>query len=337
MNLIPLFLLFFSIFDYQTYTKWLDLEKKTDEFILEIKQLHIADYQDAFNPSIIRYQERLLLIFRIRDPILLTTNQMGAVWLDEEFNINSHVFPLIFNHGDAGSMAQDPRLITLGDNLYIIYNDTLGSFQKHIRRMFVAKLEFNGDAFLVQNPQMLTSFENEKRGRHEKNWTPFTYHGKLFLTYSINPHRIYKPILNKNRCLSIASTETLTDWSFGELRGGSQAFLVGNEYLSFFHSSIDIETLQSNGKKMTHYFMGAYAFEKDPPFKITKISKKPIIGKNFYNGKNHKTWKPLRVVFPGGYVFDQKHIWLTYGRQDHEIWIVKMDKIKLLQSLKKVN
>lgn len=84
---------------------------------------------------------------------------------------------------------------------------------------------------------------------------------------------------------------------------------------------------------MPHYFMGAYLFSEKPPFQMTSISPEPIIGPNFYSGKKHQTWKPLRVVFPGGFVYDDTYIWVVYGRQDHEAWVVKLDREGLINSL----
>jgi predicted GH43/DUF377 family glycosyl hydrolase len=84
---------------------------------------------------------------------------------------------------------------------------------------------------------------------------------------------------------------------------------------------------------MVHYFMGAYLFEDSPPFSIQKISPNPIVSKTFYNGPAYQTWKPLRVVFPCGVIHNEKYIWVSYGRQDHEAWIVKLDKAGLYKSL----
>jgi len=85
---------------------------------------------------------------------------------------------------------------------------------------------------------------------------------------------------------------------------------------------------------MPHYFMGAYTFSNSPPFNITQISPEPIWAKNFYSGLNYERyWGSVRVVFPCGFFTDEKFIWITYGRQDHELWIVKLDKQGLLKSL----
>jgi predicted GH43/DUF377 family glycosyl hydrolase len=57
------------------------------------------------------------------------------------------------------------------------------------------------------------------------------------------------------------------------------------------------------------------------------------VGTAFYTEPYYTTWKPLRVVFPMGYVFDGDYIWLAYGRQDFEIWVAKIDKKLLYESL----
>ena len=30
---------------------------------------------------------------------------------------------------------------------------------------------------------------------------------------------------------------------------------------------------------------------------------------------------------------DEEHVWIVYGRQDHELWVAKLDKKGLLESL----
>ncbi len=328
-----LILLFLSFFNF-LFSTVIDLEENPDPFILDTKQIHIPKYPDAFNPSIVRYQDSILLVFRIRDPLSKTTNQIGLIELDNKFKPISKPYVVeIRNQISGQSMAQDPRIITIGDELFMVYNDMLGSARKGFRRMLIGKMEFDGKRFYIENPEVLNNFDQENKSRHEKNWTPFVYEDQLMLIYSLQPHTILKPIAFENRCETQGSTVNKAPWKYGELRGGSQAFLVGDEYLSFFHSAKEMKTVQSDGKRIPHYFMGAYTFEKDAPHAIKSISKKPIIGKNFYNGPSHKTWKPLRVVFPGGFIFDDQHIFVAYGRQDHEIWIVTMDRAALLKSL----
>ena len=85
---------------------------------------------------------------------------------------------------------------------------------------------------------------------------------------------------------------------------------------------------------MPHYFRGAYTFSRHPPFEGTAVSPQPIVGKGFYHGPIYERyWGSVRVVFPCGFIYDENYLWVSYGRQDHELWIAKLDKKKLLESL----
>ncbi|OJU80572.1 MAG: hypothetical protein BGO10_10710 [Chlamydia sp. 32-24] len=320
---------------------FVNLEDKAQDFVLESKQISIPGYLTAFNPTIIRWKNSLLLAFRIRHPVTAITNYVGLVWLDDDFNIKSQVYILDIPHQNKPlpSKLQDPRLITINDQLYMVFSDIIpGTIIPEVRRVFISQIHFDGVSFIADNPECLSKFKNEREQRWEKNWTPFVYNNELFLSYSLSPHRILKPLPGTGSCDEFASTTNSIQWKWGVLRGGTQAFLIDNDhYLSFFHTSISMATTHSNGKLMPHYFMGAYLFSSQPPFEIKQVSPRPIIGKGFYSGPAYKTWKPLRVVFPCGFVFDNDYIWVTYGKQDHEIWVAKIHKKKLLKSLVPVN
>ena len=215
----------------------------------------------------------------------------------------------------------------------MVYNEWINLKEAANRRMFISELQHDGSRFFVENPTPLLFYKNENKNRREKNWSPFEYNGDLLLIYSIHPHLIFRPLDGTNTCETFASTKGAIEWNWGELRGGSPALLIGDEYLSFFHSCKSMPTAHSNGKQIDHYFMGAYTFSAQPPFNVTRISPEPIVGKDFYHGPLHNTWKPLHVVFPGGFIFDNDYAWVFYGRQDHEIWAAKLFIKGLLESL----
>ncbi len=317
----------------------IDLEDMTQDFVLETKKIDIPEYPTAFNPSIMRWNDSFLLIFRIHDPETNDTSQSAYVWLDQDFNLCSPARPLeiLFSVPQQYSKIQDPRILSVNNEHFIVFNNQVGmSATKEIRRMFAAKLRFDSDRLYTLEPEFLKHFHVPVESVQEKNWAPFEHHGELILSHTINPHITLKPVLGTECCLTMGLTEAEIDWDWGALRGGTPALLVDEEYLAFFHSSKLMATTHSNGKGITHYFMGAYTFKNTPPFQLTAISPEPIVGKNFYNGPAYNTWKPLRVVFPCGFVFDENYIWVSYGRQDHEIWIVKLDKKGLLESLNPV-
>lgn len=302
----------------------IDMEEKISPFVLETKKIEIPGYPDAFNPSIIRWHGKLLMSFRFRLPITLSTNPIALVWLDEDFNVMSE--PQILDIPHPHPWQQDARLISIRDHLYVVYSNLFCG----IRRMYVAEVFDDDGAFFAGEDIPLLHYD-QKSMPQEKNWVPFDYDGNLLLAYSINPHCIFRPV--QSTCETVAITEKNVAWDWGELRGGTPAHRIGDQYLAFFHSSTDAVSLQSNAQSMPHYVMGCYTFSLQPPFEITAISPEPIIGKNFYNGPTHQTWKPLRVVFPGGFVCDDQYIRLVYGRQDHECWVAKIEIEKMLDSL----
>jgi predicted GH43/DUF377 family glycosyl hydrolase len=314
----------------------LDLEAKAQSFVLETKKIEIPGYPEAFNPSIVRWKGNLLMCFRVlTNPLDLWVSKIGLIWLDENYNplgipqlldtrVSSPLIP---------SRSEDARLFTVGDRLFITYNDNEEIRHGATRRIYYAELDYDGALFHEKNREPLLMYEGENKKIWEKNWVPFDYKSTMLFIYSLTPHLILCPVVGSKKCETFASTEGIFDWPWGTMRGGTPALLIENEYLSFFHSCKIVKTKQSNDKALHHYFMGAYTFSSDPPFNVTRISPEPIIGKDFYSDsliykKIHK-----HVVFPGGYVMDKHHIWLVYGREDCQVWVVKLEKEGLFRSL----
>lgn len=301
-------------------------------YILETKQIHLKEYPDAFNPSIIRWEGKLLMSFRnIANPKdSYNSSEIGVVFLDEDFNQISPAQILL-----KSCRAEDARLIEGNGHLYMVYSDNEDpALSKGGFRVHVAKLKEKGNVFTISSKDRLVNFEGADPSLREKNWTPLIYENELLLSYSLNPHLVFKPLLGTGSCETVALTNAPLEWSWGDLRGGTQFFPVDEHYLTFFHSSIRMASEASGGKEMLHYFMGAATFTKEPPFKMTQISPTPIIGDDFFKGKIYKPyWGSWRGVFPGGFIVNNDFIWIIYGKQNHELWVVKLDKEGLFHSL----
>jgi predicted GH43/DUF377 family glycosyl hydrolase len=315
-----------------------DLSTIKSDFILETKRIQIPGYPYAFNPSIIRWGDSFLMTFRIHVYKANANKSIGLIWLDKDFNVKSKPYILeirnqkknnFFVHKYARITEQDPRLTIFNNRLYMVYNN----FQ--IGRMFIAEVHYDEDSIFLDNPECLLEFEGGSAKRIEKNWVPFQYEDKLLLAYTISPHKIFLPISGTESCETFSYSKKNIPWEWGQIRGGTPAFMVDGRFLSFFHSSKKMRSNYSKGKKMPHYFIGAYTFEPHPPFTITRVSRFPIGCDDFYNGEDYlnRTCKPLRVVFPMGFVFDDNYIWISYGKQDNECWIAKLDKKRLFRSL----
>lgn len=316
-----------------------DLEEKRQDFVLKTKKIEIPGYPIAFNPSIIRWKGELLMTFRvIPDRKNNFISYIGIVPLDDQFSPKGQPQLLeMRKNSTAPCRAEDGRLIVVGNSLYLVYSDNEDQkISKGGFRVYLAKIVYDGLRFSLENIEKLSKFEGESPEVREKNWVPFAYKNTLLLAYSISPHKIFCPIFGKGECLTIECTNPPLQWNLGELRGGTPAIKINEkEYLSIFHSSAIMPSLHSHGQSILHYFMGAYTFSTKPPFGLKRISPEPLVGKDFYNGPNHYRhyWKPGMVVFPGGLLIEDKFIWIAYGRQDHEIWVAKLDKALLLESL----
>lgn len=314
-----------------------DLEESLSECVVDTKQIILKEYPHAFNPSIIRWNERLLMSFRvIPDAKKPFESWLGLVWLDDNLEPASQTQKLELRdpHSWAPSRMEDGRLIEVNGSLFLVYSDNEDmAISKGGFRVYVAKLEEKRGLFTVTHIERLSAFPGNDDNKREKNWVPFVYNNRLLLSYSISPHLVLMPVFNTSMCRMFSYSPTLVPWNWGDLRGGTNAILNGDHYISFFHSCIRMSSIHTP-KECNHYFMGAYTFTHTIPFTITQISKEPIIGKDFYHGAEYKPyWGTVRVVFPCGVTADNDYFWVAYGRQDHEMWITQLDKKKLYKSL----
>jgi hypothetical protein len=314
----------------------IDVDANIAGFILEEKQIVVPGYPDAFNPSIIRWEDgRLLMSFRTRDPETKTANLVGFVFLNENYKAVGQATLLTIN-GDFPlkvSKAQGLKLFKTRNIYMIAYNNILNTPDLETRRMIVAHLNFNKGRFSIANPKYILSYEGDPWRWREKNWAPFDYKGNIHFSYTINPHKVFRLPRTSNDCITVANTDPEICWNWGEIRGGTPALRDGDQFLGFFHSWKDLRSVQSDNKKISHYFIGAYRFEASKFFPVTHISPEPIVGKTFYHAPDYPTWKPLKVIYPGGFILSEDYVWLIYGRQDHECWVAKIDKAALISSL----
>lgn len=166
---------------------------------------------------------------------------------------------------------------------------------------------------------------------HCKNWNYFWRNGHPHLLYQAVPHQIV-PLSNNFITLGVHDVSKATChsetgcgpmqpgmlkcwetkwnanlWNYGPIRGGTPPVLVNGEWLTFFHSS----TPWTTDKRQYH--MGAYTFEDRPPFKITKITREPLL-----TGSRFDVWYPNKpaCIFAQGALLRNGTWFITAGVND---------------------
>jgi hypothetical protein len=273
--------------------------------------------------------------------------------------------------------GEDPRIVTTGvytqstnsyQRLFVILCFRSHKFLPELTMEYaeVALNQSNNDIpYFLNSTSHYINIEGELSNEDQKNWMPFepiepikdpSSHPLLYVT-CIHPHRIaevsYTPSDSSSslfpntteranavfgRTLAITKGHHRT-WPYGHLRGGSQALLIDNQfYLTFFHSST--EPIHPVVNKT--YVMGAYTFCPYYPYKILSMSDFPIIHQSMYEGKWHNLAKSYMlidyIVFPMSFFLGvNRTLYLTFGKQDQDGWITKMNLDELLKSLVSTN
>lgn len=325
------------------------------DYLITTKKIEFKQFPDAYNPSIYKTDQGIILAFRYcPDRRKFWINQCVFVLLDKSFNPISKPQIISFRPTDLyPPYFQDCKLFTFKGKLYGIYSDigdfkfpsdvNFNPFRREKEYIHIAEIKVIGDKFETMPPLRLTYPKNPNPQRREKNWIPFEWQGKLYLSYYLFPHEVLEANLSTGVCSRVYLTKSDHPWEFGQIRGTTPAQLFPEskklkqdfEYLAFFHSSIFAKNkkLNKNNERGSRiYFMGAYTFSAKPPFEITRASAKPIIATGMYDAPNKGIRSPV-VVFPGGYVIVGDSIFVSYGKNDREMWIAKIPKKSVLHSL----
>ena len=287
----------------------------------------------CFNASIIKYSGKTLMFYRIMDP-LTHISEVYSAQLNQKFQIiplTNKKIEISPQLSKKGYCFEDPRAFIFKKRLFlcccahnppsalagIIYLELDKNLK--VKSVYIPNYGNNSRNFI--NPQNSKASRIKFLKNHrfmEKNWQFFENEDKLFFIYSIEPHKVIE--INQNKILKEYPSSADFWWKFGIPRGSTPPVKINNEFLSFFHSSV------SKGKNKI-YSVGAYTFSPNPPFKITKITKSPII-----SGDKINTSK-LAVIFPSGAILENNSWVVSCGYNDESIKIIKFSHDSLLKLL----
>jgi predicted GH43/DUF377 family glycosyl hydrolase len=299
--------------------------------IVDRRQIKIPGYPNAFNPSLIAYKDGYLLSFRftsrcpetVKNICRTDVSFIGVARLDPNFKVIEKTIQILNMASYSSKIslyAEDARLIWMDHRIFILFNDLPPSQASGEFAMYLGELVEAQGKFVFKEPAKRLNYP--RAISIEKNWTPFVSEGRLYVIYSDFPRVILEVDLNTGYCQEVTRTLINWNWNLGEIRGGTPASLVNDQFITFFHSSFP-----ANIQKKRAYVMGAYTFDKEPPFTVRTMTPFPLGDLMDYADNSSK------VVFPSGIVVQDGLIHVAWGRADKEMFITTFNRDQLLNSM----
>lgn len=307
--------------------------------IVSTTKISIPGHRKAYNPSIIPYGDGYLLSFRTKYYNAKTflkkyekgkrNSYLWLVKLNRDFKPSEkpYLLHLQSNRETYSRSAEDGRLLQAGEKILFFFNDYVEAEDRSLYCPYMAELVEKEGQLQPEKPSIRLHYD--KMGSTEKNWSPFIDREKLCLIYSGNPHLILEADMETGLCQKIAATTNKSIWNWGEINGGTPAYLLPEGFLTFFHSHQNSLASSFRGKESgRNYAMGAYLFETDTPFQIKKITPSPLGSLEDYMSQNRR-----KAVFPSGIVVEGNQIHVVWGKNDTTMYVSSFDREKLLSSM----
>ena len=280
-------------------------------------------------------------------------------------------------HTTKNLYGEDVRLLSLSDGRLIAYWCIHSVESNRYHRIWVEYsdviFQSSSSQIFIETPVRMLTTSHEKTLMQNKNYIMFEFgingnKGQILFAVSFQPLRVVIPYARNNAkdcnidmsksaaqntaCIYSAHTVSLSGitnfcWNFGKVRGGTPAVRIGNHYIGFFHSSTYV-----HARNVKTYFIGAYMFSAEPPFRVTAMSKFPIVGRNFSVGWTYKgldfdifpmTFGAVKSDASGPILFsnskieiDPDFIDIVYGKNEREGWMLRLNYSELLRSLRPV-
>lgn len=245
-------------------------------------------------------------------------NTLKLYKLDDSFNVVKDL-NLKIKDEVKDEQYEDPRVLFYNDRYYVgcvnyqydnikYVHQKILVFDKNFNHIDNIHLEYDGNGKTIDDNTI-----------HQKNWSWFIYNNSLMVVYRMNPHVILEVNLKTNKIESeYKHFQDISEmWDFGECRMGSNPILKDGYYHNFFHSSLPWK------HPKRQYFMGYYKFESIPPFRITEISKTPILYGNEIDERILPNISPL-VIFPCGAIEKNGKFIVSFGLNDEKTGIIKI-------------
>ena len=269
----------------------------------------------AYNPSIIRFQGRLVMTFRFHDTTLKT--RIGIAELDDKFNV-TYAEGLRLDEEESLSLEDGKLFIFKGDLWLNFVVSTWPNFPSaQVKNVKLYKPDrwrcSDKDQYWLPDRQTL-----------EKNHLPLVHDDVLHIIYrqaawqENNPNELSQVIYTPSDKREM-KTPALR-WPYGEIRGGTVPMPYDGKLISFFHSRLNNEM-----PPVTHrYYIGCLLRKAEPPFQMLSISKRPILRGSEAGGDSTRFHFKPNVVFPLGAIGHNGGWLVSVGINDSNCGLVKI-------------
>lgn len=267
----------------------------------------------AFNPSIIHHDDRLLCCYRTG----WSGSRLWLVELDQQtYQPLRESVPLRLEHPLCTGGREDPRLFNYRGSLLLQFSGVRVEGGKTTVQVLYARLTDAGEVLSVWHPECPVS------GEWEKNWQPFEHGENLYAVHRMQPHTILR--LTGDRAeVAHRNPERLPWRGPGELRGGAPPVRVGDEYWCWFHAT-------DRSTKPALYTAGVATFAAEPPFQWKWITPTPVL---WPESTDLPPGWWAEVVFSGGAVLRGSTWAVACGYHDHECRVYEFDHQQIEERL----
>lgn len=261
-----------------------------------------------FNPGLVDWQSNRWLVTRRRRHAVTPGKNDISFWRISPNNELISEHPLKIPTIRIDEHWEDPRAINVNGQLWVSYSN----FYTRCNWVHQGIVRVNK---LLQASDICHPVYGDN-GRsihdnigHEKNWLWFVdQEGQMRMVYAVWPHTVVK--FDQTGYANETKGKGFR-WTKGAVRGGTPPVFVesDNLYWTFFHSSVELGPTPPRRR----YFMGAYAFEPEPPFRIVLRTSKPLLTGSEKDPREPSA--PL-CVFPCGALLDNVTWTVTFGVND---------------------
>jgi predicted GH43/DUF377 family glycosyl hydrolase len=273
-------------------------------------------HQHAFNPALVRWKGRILIIYRTGH-WEISTLFLGE--LDDQFRAIGEFHPIEQVLEDGAN--EDPRFFIWRGELYF-------SFGIHRAQRSVIAIARITEDLQVRDIRVLTY---DVRQSTEKNWIFFAHGDDLYCTYAMMDgiHQVLR--VQGDVCVPAYVTRYRDPWTWGHARGGTQLIEHNGLWFGFFHGT----ALRHDGDA-SRYFMGAYALKPEPPFPLVKMSGQPLYTPaetRIVPSQDNSEEMKISVIFPAGLLSQNGRWMIAAGYNDDAIKILEISEEELDHNL----